>query len=131
MAAGDLWARLGNLQLFHNDDATAALAPYRAAVNCLSAGKKVDGAVLALARVAECHERLRDFDASLASLGEAHALAEKHHEPKLAAGALNQQAILLQELGCFDEACAVPIPSIVRVAIAQVADYHRWFRHVF
>lgn len=110
--AADLWIELGDHLHFHNCDPSKAIAPYRLAADCYAKASEVEDAVLALARIADCHEHLREYAESLDRLAEAEELAKSHSEQELAARAMNQRAVLLEELDRFSEAT-----SAIRKAI--------------
>jgi len=105
--AGDLWANLGDRLSIHDADPSAALLPYRSAVDCFSKARETKDAVFALVRIADCHERLREYEDSLERLTEAESLAKGHRDLELSARVMNQRAILLKELNRFGASAAV------------------------
>lgn len=111
--AGDLWVKLADHLSFFESSPSKAILSYRSAVNCYSQAGGIEDAVLALARIADCNEHLCNYEVSLEVLGEAESLAKSHRDRELTARAMNQKAILLEELGRFEQAA-----SVLRKAIA-------------
>jgi tetratricopeptide (TPR) repeat protein len=104
LLAADLWKAMGD-DLFSEGTINAAMIGfYNRAIKCYEVSKQIEDAALLLAHLSDCYQHLHDYESSLASLASAQSLAKNNHKTPILGKILNHKAILLQELGRFEDA---------------------------